>query len=56
MAGRAKKTEHAGPKRGRGAYWGRKADAKGESNKVRCENAKWAVRKGPCRFEAKKGV
>jgi hypothetical protein len=44
MAGRAKKTEHAGAKNGRGAYWGRKADAKCESNRVRRENAKRAVR------------
>jgi len=46
MAGRARKTEHAGPKKGRGAYWGRKADAKRESNKVRRENAKRVVRQG----------
>jgi hypothetical protein len=46
MAGRAKKTEHAGAKRGRGAYWGRKADAKRERNKVRRENAKLVVRQG----------
>lgn len=44
MAGNAKKTEHAGPQKGRGAYWGHKADAKHESNKVRRENAKRAVR------------
>ena len=44
MAGRAKKAEHAGAKNGRGAYWGRKADAKCESNRVRRENAKRAVR------------
>ena len=43
MAGNAKKTEHAGPKKGRGAYWGRKAEAKRESNKVRREDAKRAV-------------
>lgn len=46
MAGRAHKTEHAGAKRGRGAYWGRKVDAKRDSNKVRRENAKRAVRQG----------
>lgn len=46
MAGNAKKTEHSGPKKGRGAYWGRKADAKRESNKVRRDNAKQAVRRG----------
>lgn len=44
MAGKARKTEHAGPKKGAGAYWGRKADAKRESNRVRRENAKRAVR------------
>jgi hypothetical protein len=46
MAGGAKKTEHAGAKKGRGAYWGRKADAKHESNRVRREDAKQAVRQG----------
>jgi hypothetical protein len=46
MAGNAKKTEHAGPKKGRGAYWGRKAEAKRESNRLRRENAKRAVRQG----------
>jgi hypothetical protein len=35
MGYEAKKTEHAGAKRGRGAYWGRKYDAKKESNKMR---------------------
>jgi len=37
MANVAKKTEHAGAKKGRGAYWGRKKEAKKESNKVRRE-------------------
>jgi hypothetical protein len=46
MAGRAKKTEHAGAKRGRGAYWGRKTEAKHESNRLRREDAKRAVRQG----------
>lgn len=46
MAGKARKTEHAGPKKGAGAYWGRKVDAKRESNKLRRENAKRAVRHG----------
>jgi hypothetical protein len=45
MAGRAHKTEHAGAKRGRGAYWGRKTEAKRESNRLRRENAKRAVRR-----------
>ncbi len=33
IAGR--RTEHAGPKKGRGAYRGRKADAKTRSNRER---------------------
>ncbi|OQX16012.1 MAG: hypothetical protein BWK76_12165 [Desulfobulbaceae bacterium A2] len=36
----AKKTEHAGAKKGNGAYWGRKRVAKQESNRVRRENDK----------------
>jgi hypothetical protein len=35
MGYEAKKTEHTGAKRGRGAYWGRKYDAKKDSNKMR---------------------
>ena len=35
MAYGAKKSEHAGAKHGRGAYWGRKKDAKKESKKIR---------------------
>lgn len=46
MAGKAKKTEHAGPKKGSGAYWGRKGDAKRESNRVRRERAKRTVWQG----------
>jgi len=37
MAYEAQKTEHTGPKKGRGAYWGRKQAAKKESNRVRRE-------------------
>lgn len=40
MGYEAKKTEHAGAKRGSGAYWGLKKDAKKESNKIRRRNAK----------------
>ena len=40
MANQAQKTEHAGPKKGQGAYWGRKKTAKKESNRVRRENDK----------------
>jgi hypothetical protein len=35
MAYKAKKTEHSGAKHGNGAYWGPKADAKKESNRIR---------------------
>jgi len=34
------KTEHAGAKKGAGAYWGRKRDAKRVSNKKRRAAAK----------------
>ncbi len=48
MGYEAKKTEHCGPKRGRGAYYGYKWEAKKESNRIRRENAKreirWAVK------------
>ena len=37
MGHEAKKTEHGGAKKGKGAYWGRKKDAKKESNRVRRE-------------------
>ena len=35
MANQAKMTEHTGPKKAKGAYAGRKKDAKRESNKLR---------------------
>lgn len=35
MAYHARKTEHSGPKKGCGAYYGAKADAKKESNRRR---------------------
>lgn len=44
MGYEAKKTEHSGPKRGNGAYWGYKWEAKKESNRVRRENAKRDIR------------
>ena len=38
MAYRARKTEHAGSKKkAAGAYWGRRAEAKRESNRLRRE-------------------
>jgi hypothetical protein len=40
MAYEAKKTEHAGAKKGKGAHWGKKKDAKKESNRVRRETDK----------------
>jgi hypothetical protein len=38
------KAEHCGPKRGNGAYWGYKWEAKQESNRVRRETAKREIR------------
>ncbi len=35
MAHQAKKTEHTGAKKGEGAYWGPRRDAKRESNRAR---------------------
>ena len=35
MANKSGKTEHSGPKKGEGAYYGHKEDAKKESNRVR---------------------
>jgi hypothetical protein len=40
MAYNAKKTEHAGPKKGSGAFYGRKAFAKKASNRQRRETDK----------------
>lgn len=44
MGYEAKKTEHCGPKRGEGAYWGYQWEAKKESNRFRRENAKREIR------------
>jgi hypothetical protein len=44
MGYEAKKTEHCGAKRGRGAYYGYKWEAKKESNRIRRENAKRDIR------------
>jgi hypothetical protein len=44
MGYEAKKTEHSGPKRGKGAYWGYKWEAKKESNRIRRENSKREIR------------
>lgn len=38
------KTEHSGPKRGQGAYYGPKRVAKKKSNRIRRENGKRDVR------------
>ena len=35
MGYEVKKTEHSGAKKGCGAYWGRKVDAKKQSNRKR---------------------
>jgi hypothetical protein len=44
MGYEAKKTEHAGPKRGAGAYWGRKWEAKKESSRRRRKNGQREIR------------
>jgi hypothetical protein len=44
MGYEAKKTEHSGPKRANGAYWGYKCEAKKESNCIRREDAKREIR------------
>jgi hypothetical protein len=44
MGYEAKKTEHAGPKRGAGAYWGRKWEAKKESSRRRRKNWQREIR------------
>ncbi len=44
MAFKARKTEHSGAKKGRGAFYGRKGEAKHASNRRRRENDKRTVR------------
>jgi hypothetical protein len=44
MGYEARKTEHSGPKRGSGAYWGYKWEAQKESNRIRRENWKREIR------------
>ena len=44
MSSRVTKTEHAGPKKGRGAYWGPKKVAKAGSRRLRREQAKEEIR------------
>ncbi len=43
MAYKAKKSEHAGSKKGRGAFYGRKTEAKKASNRRRREDDKRAA-------------
>ena len=47
MGYEAKKTEHAGAKKGKGAYWGRKAAAKEQSNKKRRSDSKLIINSEP---------
>jgi hypothetical protein len=44
MAFKARKTEHSGAKKGRGAFYGRKVEAKRASNRRRRETGKRAAR------------
>ena len=53
MGFEAKKTEHCGPKRGNGAYWGYRWDAKKESNRIRRENWKREIRDEVASAESK---
>lgn len=43
MALKARKTEHSWAKKGRGAFWGRKAEAKLASNRQRREDGRRAI-------------
>ena len=43
MAHNARKTEHAGPKKGAGAYYGHKAEAKHESSRKRRRDGRRVV-------------
>jgi hypothetical protein len=45
MGYEVKKTEHSGAKKGCGAYWGRKADAKKQSNRRRRKQDKSLTQK-----------
>jgi hypothetical protein len=48
----AKKSEHTGAKKGKGAYWGRRVAAKKESNRLRRETDKAIIKKeSSCREE-----
>jgi hypothetical protein len=53
MGYEAKKTEHSGSKKGCGAYWDRKADAKKESKHKRREQDKALSRAGFLKKRAK---
>ncbi len=45
MGTKVKKTEHAGAKHGEGAYWGRKAEAKKQSNRLRRKQGQREIRR-----------
>ncbi|MGH9697516.1 MAG: hypothetical protein ACRD5Z_25455 [Bryobacteraceae bacterium] len=47
----AKKTEHAGAKKGTGSFYGRKADAKRSSNRKRRQDRKSIINAEPRRHE-----
>jgi hypothetical protein len=46
MAQKARKTEHAGPKKGTGSFYGRKDEAKHESNRRRRKDDRRVVEEG----------
>ncbi len=45
MGFEVKKTEHAGPKKGNGAFWGSKRIAKRESSKIRRRTGKLEIKR-----------
>lgn len=46
MGYEAKKTEHSGSKKGCGSFWGRKVDAKKQSNRKCREDGKKLIKEG----------
>ncbi|MDT8375772.1 MAG: hypothetical protein RQ867_03425 [Mariprofundaceae bacterium] len=51
MAYEVKKTEHSGPKKGKG-FWGKKADAKKQSDRVRRQSGKSLIDKTVLELES----
>lgn len=56
MSIRVKKTEHSGAKRGQGALWGRKKEAKSGSNRVRREAGKTESLRGQLELDVEEAT